>query len=138
MNLQDVSGLTTDDPLFHYLGIADKFLEDHDWGNVARNLSVNDLTQSIWYFLGHPLKHSEVNEYHLNNFEEYLSDNKEDVLLEIVQKLRVRKQLSNVNIRLVLMFIIGNLDYFSELSIQENRLRSIDANWEPSMNECFV
>lgn len=138
MNLQDVSGLTTDDPLFHYLGIADKFLEDHDWGSVARNLSVNDLTQSIWYFLGHPLKHSEVNEHHLNNFEEYLSDNNEDVLLEIVKKLRARKQLNNVNIRLVLMFIIGNLDYFSELSIQENRLRSIDANWEPSMNECFV
>lgn len=136
MKLQELTGLSNADPIHKWLGILDRFLGDHDWLDTSQKLPKDELAKAIWLCLGHPVKYPNVEEYCLDNFEEYLQQKGEPVLAEIVNKLRRRKGeegMDNHGIRCVMMWLVANIDYLKERYLEEgNRPRRITAGWEQS------
>jgi hypothetical protein len=137
LQLQDVTGLSDSDPIHCWLGIVDRFLGEHDWLDTYRKLPKDGLAKGIWLCLGHPVKYPTVEEYCLDNFEEYLQQNGEPVLAEIVSKLRRRKGedgLDNYGIRCIILWLVANMDYLKETYMEglAGRHRKITSEWTPS------
>lgn len=126
MKLQDLSGLTNNDPIYRYLGIVDKLITEKDLGQLNRSLSQEQLTDALWFYLGHPVQNSTVQDSQIEQLENYLQQNNEPIFLEIVFKLKQKKSnlqqkgfketitedVDNHGIRCVLMYLIANLDTF--------------------------
>lgn len=139
MKLQGLTGLSNDDPIHRYLGIVDRFLGDHDWLDTNRKLQKDELIGVMWLCLGHPVHHPIVEDCCLDNFETQLKQKSEPIIAEIVNKLRRRKGeegIDNHGIRVVMMWILSNIDYLKEKYLEEGlRHRKITADWSPSIDE---
>jgi len=137
MKLQDVTGMSDADPIHRYLGMVDKFLGDHDWSDTYRKLLQGELIEAMWLCLGHPVQYPIVEDYCLDNFEEYLKQKGEPVIAEIVYKLRRRKGeegIDNHGVRVVVMWLVANMDDLKARYLEErNHHRKITADWGPSM-----
>lgn len=134
MKLQELTGLSDVDPIHRHLGIVDKFLgDDHDWSE--RKLPRKDLIRALWLCLGHPVQYPTVEEYCLDNFQEYLQQKGEPVIAEIVHKTRQRIA-DNHAVRIVMIWLIANIDYLKERYLEEGfHHRKITADWTPSVEE---
>lgn len=67
MKLQELTGLSNDDPIHRYLGLVDKFFGDYDWNNLE--LSKTELQEAFFKFLKHPVLHTQVEENDFDLFE---------------------------------------------------------------------
>ena len=139
MKLQEQTGLSNADPIHRWLGMVDRFLGEYDWSD--RTIPKESLTESIWLYLGHPVQYPIVEDYCLDNFQEYLQENGEPGLAEIVHKLRRRKGedgIDNQGIRVIMMWLIANINHLKEIYLEEGNgrfHRKITAGWIPSIEE---
>lgn len=137
MKLQDLSGLTDADPIHVYLGVVDEILEnERNWNEVYRFHQRNNqkkLTSGLFHFLRHPLQETcypteaKIKARHVNDFRNWLIQIGEPGLAKIVSGLQDR-DFSASDIRLVMMWIVANLDLLRERD--ERNYRSIDEEWE--------
>jgi hypothetical protein len=138
MILQSLSGLTDDDPIHRYLGIADKFLEDHNWAETVNIITSEELFTLFFRCLGHPVTHAIVEDYKFDNLEESLKQLNEPVIAEIVNKLKRRKfdeGMENKGVRILLMWIFANLGLLKERYLESGngkKFRELNAPWYPS------
>jgi len=141
MKLQELTGLSDADPIHRYLGIVDRFLGEHDWFETCHKLQKDEVIEAMWLCLGHPVQYPIVEDYCLDNFEEYLKQKSEPEIADIVYKLRRRKGeegIDNHGIRVVMMWLIANIDYLKERYLEEGygkRHRKITAGWYPSIDD---
>lgn len=130
MKLQELSGLTDADPIHRYLGLVDKILGEFNWNNL--DFSSEPMTEVVFRYLKHPIMQPKVEDVQLDGFEKYLQET-EPLFAAIVNKLRRHKQregMENRDVRIVLMWIIANIDYLKERSKPGRRL--LNAGWKPS------
>lgn len=135
MKLQNLTGLSDADPIHRYLGILDRVLWDHDWGDT-RGTPQEEMADDIWTFLGHPTVLKEIDDRRMDNYEAWLKG-REPGLAEIFQKLRRKvgeEGLTNKGIRLVMIWIVANILYLQEKYFQEygGKPRRITSSWEES------
>lgn len=129
MKLQQLTGLDDDSPLHVYLKVVDKFMGDHDWSYIAKTPR-EDLLVTLMSKLGS--FRGEITEKNLDDIEKYFEQNKEGVLLEIVQKLRRTNEIDPHGIRVVLYWITANIDLLSERYLKENHNRQLNDDWQPA------
>lgn len=130
MKLQELTGLTDADPIHRYLGLVDQLLGDYDWNNF--DLPSKKIVEIVFEYLKHPVMFSNVEDNQLDELEDCLQK-EEPLLAKIVKQLRRHKEqegMGNYGIRIVLLYIAANVDYFKEKS--KPGRRKIDAGWRPS------
>lgn len=139
MKLQSLTMLSDADPIHRYLGIVDRFLGEHDWLDTHRGLPKEELARGVFGCLGHPKLYNEVDDRHIDNFEDWLRENGEPVLAEILNKLRRRvgqDGLTNDGVRLVMIWLIANILHLKDEYLEEQQHRPnprrITTGWETS------
>ena len=128
MKLQQLTGLTDKDPIHCYLKMVDEFMGNHDWSYVCKlpSKQVLDTTMLI-------LKSFDFDPqvYQFDKLERYYEHYKETVLLEIVQKLRLKK-IDLAGVRVVLYWILVNTDLIEERYFDEKHNRQLNDDWQPA------
>jgi hypothetical protein len=134
LKLQDVTGLTDDDPIHTYLGVVDEILAGQiNWHEVHRFQIKNGeavLLRELFAICNHPVNEisiTPVQQWNIDEYREWLERRGESVLAFIIVKLQER-DFSARDIRLILMWILANLQLLLEKDPRKHR--SIDDEWE--------
>ena len=129
MKLQQLTGLSDEDPIHRYLKAVDNFMGDHDWTYITKTPR-EDLLVILMSKLGS--FRGEIKEENLDDIEQYFEQNQEKVLLEIVKKLR-RTEIDPHGIRVVLYWIVANVDLLAERYFEEGKHnRQLNDDWQPA------
>ena len=130
MKPQQLLGANDDSPLHAYLKVVDSFMGDHDWSYVSK-MPREDLLVIAMSKLGS--FRGEITDKNLNDIEEFFKQHKESVLLEIVQKLRRTDEIDLHGIRVVLYWLIANIDLLAERYFEEGKHnRQLNDDWQPA------
>lgn len=137
LKLQDIIGMTPDDPIHNYAGVVDEILvNEPNWYGIHRfhmKNNVETLTNGLFEHMSHPLHKTkrfpdtDVNLIQIGNFQTWLEARGEPILARIVSGL-VERNFDADKIRITMMWILVNLEYFREKD--PPKLRSIDDEWE--------
>lgn len=138
LKLQDVSGLTDEDPIHTYLGVVDEILatSQNNWHEVYRFQIKNSeavLLRELFAICNHPVTETcfaaahRVQQWNIDEYREWLEKRGESVLAFLIVKLQERN-FSASDIRLILMWILANLQLLLEKDPRNHR--SIDDEWE--------
>jgi hypothetical protein len=126
LTLEKVSGLSDADPIHRFLKVVDGILKDkRRWSEVHRRLPQERLLGLLWDTVGHPIPRPEVTLKQMEWFRYKLELEGETVLANVVHEL-LKSKMTETDIRLTMMYIIGNLEY---LKTREAGRRSIDDGW---------
>ena len=112
LNLQEMSWLGVNDPMFHHLEKVDKL--NIDWSEI--NIGLDEFLENH------------------NDLKTYLDSKKEFETSEFFDKLkRIFKEDRHAEL-IVSFYVIANLDYFKEeyLKIKRSKIRNIASTWKPS------